>query len=625
MDSMRSLNSFGVAGILKKNCEIFYTNDLRARNMGRVSDLISAKLRDTDADELRVRALLFYGIFETYASRGLPNHHLEEVPPASVEIGIDDEYIAVSISFHWNADYEPAWNGLAARVTRGKAVDPFEKILEWTNLHSTQVIVRYESEERRIEIVSLLSRADAELKDPIEVVCVNSGDSPLLEVANYVELGDLNFSKLLRNPVITDADTQVVAGGESATIPDNIVIKEAVVNADAAAQAAAEEYQSIISELENKVHDLKVQLEAAENASSERTFHVENEIGDVTAVTVRGNSPGSNENDVSLKVELVHDGETVADHGDEPPSERMPLDALPENPESVELAPPTAAETAANEALKALEELAKASKSPAVLNTLREIEEEGEPTRAKRWVATLSSELLLERGRLSELQVTLTRQMRQRESEFKNAERSLKEELKRKDDLLRQRQASLESKMYQITQLNAAVERASHATNDKEQQQNKAKLERSTRLAQMKDEEAKVLTAKVRDLENRLIISQAKSQKGNDLQLTAKVATLEKKADDYKRINQRLMDTLNSQKDKPNDKELSDLRRKVEQLDRQSVESKRSLDKALFKLREAQESEKKFQSDLARAIEENRSLRKSLGNKGSGESGGQAA
>ena len=152
------------------------------------------------------------------------------------------------------------------------------------------------------------------------------------------------------------------------------------------------------------------------------------------------------------------------------------------------------------------------------------------------------------------------------------------------------------------------------------------KLDRAQRLAQMKEEESKALVSKVRDLENRLIIVQAKAQKGNDLQTATKMQTLEKKVDEYKRVNQRLMESLNSQKEKSSDKEIGDLRRKIDQLDRLNTDSKRNLEKSAFKLRELHESEKKLQGDLARAVEENRNLRKSGGTRGTGDSGsGQAA
>lgn len=673
-DSMRSINSFGVAGLLASNCEVFYSNDLRGRNIGRVSDLVSAKLRSSDIDELRVRALLAYGVFQAYAIRGLPNHHDESVPPVSVEIGVDGKHVAVAVAMHWGLESSPNWKGLGERVDRGEGGDAFEKALEWVARHSSQVIVRYEAKERRIEIVSVLSRVKAELKDPTMVVAVDSKTAPLLEVSNYVEIGDLNYSKLLRNPV-AESETKIdgrspqetleevhVKGGAPDSESEAVrVVGGSKVVADSSerrfaadspeAEAAAlreirEEYESTVSELRNTVQELKDRLEAAENAASERRFSGGDSVEDDTPIVVKGSTTeaepkkddwgfhflkqvwpfapkeGAAEEDVEASATETAPAEPALD----PESREEVVEPLPEEAAGdEEKREPTEAERAAAAALDELSKLAKEKKSKKLEATLHEIEEEAEPNKAKRWVENLSSELLQEKARLNELQKNLTKQMRQRELEFKTAERALKQELKRRDEIIAQRQAAIENKNDQIAQLNLAVERASANTSDKETQQLKVKLDRAQKLAQMKEEEAKALVTKVRDLENRLIIAQAKAQKGNDLQNATKIQSLEKKVDEYKRINQRLMDSLNSQKDKTSDKEVGDLRRKIDQLDRLNTEAKRNLEKSAFKLRELQESERKLQADLARAVEENRNLRKASARGSSESGGGQAA
>jgi hypothetical protein len=646
---MRSMNSFGVAGLLSQKCDVFYSNDLRARNIGRVSDLVSAKLRETNVDELRIRALLVYGIFQAYALRELENHHDESIPPVSVEIGIDPVHIAVAIAFHWDEGKAPKWKGLGKRVDAEKGENPFEKILESISRHSTQILVRYEMTDRRIEIVSLLHRQNVNLHDPTMVVAVDAKSAPLLEVSNYTELGDLNFSKLLRNPV--DSGNEVVenrtpqetieeiriGGGAGAAEPEIRFSKNAELDPKAF-QEVREEYEATINELKNTVHELKERLESAENAASERRFGGNSSMREEESILVKGTPPpeeGKKDDwgfhflkqvwPFSPKEAAVSDGGTP--HDPEAVAEIVaPIESRDEEDGEDGPHSPSEAERAAEHALKELQELAKSQKSKKVEATLNEIEEEVAPDKAKRWVDSLSSELLHEKARLAELQRNLTKEIRQRELEFKTSERALKQELKRKEEMISHRQTAIENKNDQIAQLNLAVERASANTNDKETQQIKVKLDRAQRMSQMKEEEAKALLTKVRDLENRLIIAQAKAQKGNDLQMATKVQGLERKIEEYKRVNHRLMESLNSQKEKSNDKEVGDLRRKIDQLDRLNTEAKRNLEKTAFKVRELQESERKLQGDLARAIEENRNLRKA-GSRGSGESGhgGQAA
>ena len=643
-DRMRSVNSFGVAGLLEQNCDIFYTNDLRARNIGRVSDLVSAKLRESSVDELRIRALLVYGVFQSYAVRGLAYHHDEQVPPISLEVGLDQMNVAIAMTYHWDSDPVPNWAGLSERIDSGKSESPFEKILEYVTRQSSAVIVRYEAKERRIEIVSILNRTNSDAKEASTVVAVDSETASFQEVTNYVELGDLNFSKLLRNPVADDAvsikgttsaeeeSVRVISGSKEA---EDTREKRFIASAEADAEGfleIREEYESTISELKNTVQELKDRIESAENEASERRFSAETSVADETPILVKGSVKTEEEKDDDWGFHFLKKVWPFTPKNDEVDEAKAPLSPSVEPAsvsEPIEIEggkSPSEAEAAANGALKELQELAESKKSKKLEATFSEIQAEAEPDKAKRWIDSLSSELLQKKAKLTELQRNLTQQMRQRELEFKTSELALKQELKRKEEIIYQGQASIENKNDQIAQLNLAVERASSAASDKESQQIKVKLDRAQRLAQMKEEESKALVSKVRDLENRLIIVQAKAQKGNDLQTATKMQTLEKKVDEYKRVNQRLMESLNSQKEKSSDKEIGDLRRKIDQLDRLNTDSKRNLEKSAFKLRELHESEKKLQGDLARAVEENRNLRKSGGTRGTGDSGsGQAA
>jgi hypothetical protein len=666
---MRSLNSFGVAGLLGANAEIFYSNDLRARNIGRISDLVSAKFREKEADEMRLRVALAYGLFLSYAVRGLEFRHSEEVPPVAVEIGFDGSYVAVGVAFHWEGNRAPKFEGLAQRISGGQAGDGFERILARLDSLATQALVRYEVNEKRIEIVALINRTDANMKDPFQVLAVDPNTAPLLEVASYVELGDLDYTKLLRTSTIADDldaqdDAEASVSGETRT--PQTTLEEIKVGGDPVApmeeevhvigeklgereeefrfsgnspeveaedlRALVADYERTVGELRGTVQELQGKLEEALTAKSERRFTNDPVPVETPVAVVKGTEePTKKEDEWGLHFlkqvwpfapKAEENVVVKAGASGEPEAAETVLP--PDAPASLESVEVSESEKASNQALLELQAIADQKKSKKVEETLKEISEEVEEKKARKWVDNLSSELLQEKARIAELQKNLTKQIRQRELEFKTAELALKQELKRKDETLRQKESALVSKNDQIAQLNLAIERAGTASADKEQTQMKSKLDRAQKLAQMKEEEAKSLIGKVRDLENRLIIAQAKAQKTNDLQMQTKVQTLEKKVEEYKRVNQRLMESMNTQKDKSNDKEIGDLRRKIDQLDRQLGEAKRNLDKSSFRIREMQESEKKLQTDLSRAVEENRNLRKSGGKPG-GESGGQAA
>jgi hypothetical protein len=672
-DHLRSPDSFGVAGVLSSDCEIFYTNDLRARNIGRVSDLISAQLRGFAADELRIRALLIYGIFQTYALRNLPFQHNEDLPPISVEIGIDAMSIGVAICFHWDAATPPQWDGLVERVESGTAETAFEKTLSWMQNHCHQVLVRYDETERRIEIVSVIDREGVLAGSAIEVIAINPEAAVELPVAKYQELGDLDYSNLLKNPADQEdgaesgtadiSETTVTLGSETEPTQDPVALgsspeeedqsiktfegskaeEESVKVLAASDKSAAEieelkkvlaSYEKRVVELNGTVSDLESQLEDAVNKASVKRFTQDKAPEKAPVAKSAIPTPEATQGDkdewgigllkqvwpFAKKAEVTPERETTTTFKSDKPESSVDTKVVDEEADLSE-EPDSEATIASTKVLAQMEEIAEVKKSKKIEDVLSEIEKDVDGQKAKRWVDSLSSEILQEKAKLSELQKNLSKQIRMREMEFKSAERSLKTELRRKEEMVRQKESAIENKNEQIAQLNLAVERAGSASQDKEQGQMKMKLERAQRTAAMKEEETKVLVTKVRDLENRLIIAQAKAQKGNDLQMQAKVQSLDKKVEEYRRVNQRLMESLNAAKEKTSDKELGDFKRKLEQMERQSIEWKKTAEKSNFKLRELQETERKLQTDLARALEENRNLRKSQ-TRGSGESGG---
>ena len=65
----RQLESFGVAGVLGDEARVFYQNLFTTHHVGRIGDLVAARLRTANSDELRLRALLLYIAFEAYEAQ----------------------------------------------------------------------------------------------------------------------------------------------------------------------------------------------------------------------------------------------------------------------------------------------------------------------------------------------------------------------------------------------------------------------------------------------------------------------------------------------------------------------------------------------------------------------------
>ena len=62
----RQLVGFGVTGLLTEDCHVYYEDLFSTKHAGRVSDLLSARLKKAGADEFKLRSLLIASMFESY-------------------------------------------------------------------------------------------------------------------------------------------------------------------------------------------------------------------------------------------------------------------------------------------------------------------------------------------------------------------------------------------------------------------------------------------------------------------------------------------------------------------------------------------------------------------------------
>ena len=637
-DSMRSLYSFGVAGLLKEDCIVYYCNNMQSKSIGRVSDLISAQLKDFKTDELRLRASLLFSFFGSKVIHKFENE--SDAPfktPVNLEIGIDGTYTAIGISFNWDS-YTFNFSGILDRFKNKNIENDFELLLYQLSEISTQVIVKYEHSKKRIEIDSILHRGYPNKRDPIEIVAIDTTKSMLIEAKQYIEIGDLNYNILINEKseiLVSTNSSEGQSGGEtllSANTDDvkieNISIKNGNISSNVDKGKGISEDQ--LKQLNAKIKQLTEENEKLKNQGLTKQFTIDSKISDDEKIVLKASQENVNENPVvnflkniwPFKEENTSDDLNVL----EPKTDEANLEAEVNNTKvdsvshsetvtSLKQEESKIQDTpAADEAqLNTVAIPADAEKS---LNELKKIAQANELSK---------NEIAQEKARLADLHKELNKQMRQREMDFKNKERSLNTEIRKKEDELRQKNTFISRQKEQIAALNAALEQAKSATGRTEDAQSKLKIDTLQKLANMKDEENKKLNLKVKDLENRLIVAQSKSTKApqQDNQANAKIQGLEKKIEEYKRLNQRLTETLNSASNRGNDRESQDLKRKIEILERQSNESKKNLEKTQFRLKEVQDSEKKLQLDLNRALEENKKLRQSLNKTGS--DGSQAA
>lgn len=635
-DSMRSLYSFGVAGLLKEECVVYYCNNLQSKSLGRVSDLLCAQIKDFRTDELKLRALLLFSFFETKnINKTEENDDHKVFSSVNLEVGIDGTYTAVGVSFNWE-NFDANFSGIIDRIKNKQLNNSFELLLYYLCEMSTQVVLKYEQSQKRIEIVSILHRGQPDKKDPIEVVVVDSTKSMLIEAKQYIEIGDLNYNLLLsessqtvKTPSEENGDITEVLGSEKNNNQSTTILAANF----AGHEATQANLENQVSELHNRIKKLNEENERLKNQGLTKQFNTDSHISDDEKIVLKATQAQADESPVMnfLKniwpfkaeesVQTTGDSVTVLKATAQVPQNMLdtivvsdsqtPKDSSEQN---ITAAQPTAASTADEQKLN---EVAIPKDAERSLNELKKIAQANELSKA---------EVLQEKARLADLHKELNKQMRQREIDFKNKERTLNTELRKKEDELRQKNTFISRQKEQIAALNSALELAKTASGRTEDAQSKLKIDTLQKLAHMKEEDNKKLNLKVKDLENRLIIAQSKSTNKpvQDNQANAKLQNMEKKLEEYKRLNQRLTETLNSARDRGNDRESQDLKRKIEILERQTNESKKNLEKTQFRLKEIQDSEKKLQLDLTRAIDENKKLRQTM-NKNGSDGGNKAA
>jgi hypothetical protein len=87
--SCRAPQSFGISGVLLEGGKVYYESCFGTQHVGRISDLICACLHDLNLDELRIRALLLFSVFEGVRSRLEFGAVSSRAEPLTIECGID--------------------------------------------------------------------------------------------------------------------------------------------------------------------------------------------------------------------------------------------------------------------------------------------------------------------------------------------------------------------------------------------------------------------------------------------------------------------------------------------------------------------------------------------------------
>src|SRR3989338_5556621 len=149
MSEYRSLNSFGVSGLLSEECKIYHATVFSTLDLGRVTDLMAARLRKVGANEFDLRAVLFK-IFSD-AFRFGKSFKDEVHDPLVIECGADKNLFCIGISFQHSADFDGLFEGLSERIHSRKGDLEFDRSLIDLVDNVDDLVIRHQKKAKRCE------------------------------------------------------------------------------------------------------------------------------------------------------------------------------------------------------------------------------------------------------------------------------------------------------------------------------------------------------------------------------------------------------------------------------------------------------------------------------------------
>lgn len=614
MYQFRSPQSFGVSGVLSEDCKVYYENFFGTHHIGRSSDLICARLNHLGLDELKVRALLLFNLFEAQRVSSRVKAVDLQKEPMTIECGVDSEMVAIGISFRTHEskvfDDIEAFKG---RVIRGNPKGEFEKILSQIYHQSDFTLLRVKPG-IQLEVVSLLSIQKKNKEDASFEVYVFDNPSQIEKTpkaAEYIELGDLNYEELLEpqglkssrkkpkgdavTPELTELEEALRVKGNSSDLVDQStqVIRTEKKEAQSiewtlpSDESGGEEAdQKIIKKIFKKVWPFKKQQKSSEK-------NQESEVP-LDSVTVEEHHGANLDEDF---LDFAHQ----VDKGN--------FHKIIEN-------------------LKKQIEHFKPEKNPDLV-------------KAKRWMDELLVELMAEKGRLSNIAHKLNESIRQIQFRSKQTEGGLREVLRHKEDELQQKTFALERAKEQLQKATIGLRNyKSSKTESPEEVQYRQKYELTQKLLLSAREENSKLGSKVEDLRSQLSASSSSGKgksglKGAELEaLMHKFEFTAKQVDELKNTNEQLtemnkqlstrLQELASEKENPQQRAGGDAQR-LEIAMRQILNNQKEMEKMRLRVEESKREELRVKNELQLTQMELKSLKTKAGSSTTGSTARKAS
>ncbi len=574
----RAIKTFGVAGHLQEGCKIYYVSLPNTKHVGQISDLLSAQLHFELETEFSLRALILCTSFEAYWTQG----KVGSVDSMTLECGIDEEKIAIGMSFNSKGVSEIKFEGIEDRVKSNQPVNAFEIYLASLYQYAHVTYLKRQLETQKLEVIALLGLPgkmdlkEFEKSHFFEKIELEKTLPATPRAQTYVELGDLNYHQLLQDEsqgiqlqssptgevlvkILNQAleennNAQTVKGSseegsQSATIKDPSRVKLG-------------EVAIVKSVTDHRVEEM-IKISGLHAEDSDSTLTIVKGSLDENSESPSGSFGGflkniwpfkkKKESSMGNVLELQETLGTASENGavfneiqsdnlltKEQAKEEILVYNQTENKISQE------AEKVTQETVELFSHTLEKVQSEA-----NEIKKELGSPKAKRWVDGLIGELITEKVKIKELAKKLSAVVRQKEMEYKNNERRLIEENRKKDEMIRQKNYALVRVKEQLTQTQLSLDKTQKITSKPSDDVHlKQKYSTLQKLLMASKEENARLNSRVEDMRKQLnntqylLKTKGLNVRADQSVIQGKYDRMTKQMEELKRINQQL--SLNS-------------------------------------------------------------------------------
>ncbi len=579
---------------------MFHDSLFELSHLGRITDLIVACVRTALAkkhpdsiaafDERSLRALLANGVSGIFQSLGRWN----VLPPVLIECGLDSEKIILGVS----------WSGSLVDSGVENSLRQDREFLEWLKQsmsYSTGLQIRVSaSHPSTLECLFTLPilghplvRLDVE-QVPWEVIQPEEKTAPAGE---YFQLGDVNYPVLLKDQFV------------------------------GASQASKTEERRVISGVTENRKDEVIRVQGGGESSDSELIRVnkrETKKEEPLFKIGASRTTGGEKSETEHAAPELSASEPDSDFDEEPVSEGWMSNIIkkiwpfkePESSAAQASNPKATSENPENWIMELQRE-----QEQALDKTLNSIKSSAEGEKSKRWVDGLMGEILAEKSRLQELGKKLALSIKQKEFEFKTNEKTLREELRRKEEKLQKtvrelRRAKEKSDSAQQAINKGATKRAQEGNSEESNSQLKQKYHLTQQLLTAAKLENSEYKSKIDELRGQLTSSMLGAKQQN--QSVSEIATLKsrldrmaRQADELKKVNHQLNEKLNELKKEGarSANEPHELREKLESSLKTVVQMQKENLKLQTKVEELQREEMRLKLDLGRAQEESKQLK----------------